>query len=999
MKPFAPPYAAPDEEIVPRLVRTVRRDVEAENRIDATATKLIEGIRERADSIGGLEDFLRDYGLTTREGLALMVMAEALLRVPDAATQDALIADKIGAGDWDATDSHSDTWFVSAATWGLGLSTRIVRPGETPQGVLASATKRIGAPAVRQGVRQAMRFLGHQFVLGQSIDDALKRARSSEANGFRYSYDMLGEGARTWDDAKRYARSYADAIERIGRAAGNKALPDRPGISVKLSALHPRYEARKRQQVMEQLCPTLLHLAEAAKSYDLNFTVDAEEQDRLELSLDVIGEVFASRALRDWDGFGLAVQAYGKRALPVIEWTAELAKTHDARLMVRLVKGAYWDTEVKHAQAEGAHDFPVFTRKPATDVSFLACAARMLELRPLLYPQFATHNALTVSTILEMADQTGAGRSGYEFQRLHGMGEELYAQVSTGRGPDGDGHVPCRIYAPVGGHRDLLAYLVRRLLENGANSSFVARVGDKRVAVSELLERPSRMLDDRPRHEAISRSHHLFGERRNSVGLEFGSREELDGVADALRTAADVPGVQSCDADGVADAFARATSALPAWSGMRPGDRAKVLEAAADRLEDERLSFIKLLAVEAGKTVDDGIAEVREAVDFLRFYAAEARRLMEPRALPGPAGEENIWTVRGRGVFATIAPWNFPLAIFLGQTSAALAAGNTVVAKPAPQTPAVALEAIRLLHRAGVPEEALVLVPGGIEVGRAITGDPNLAGIAFTGSTATAKAINRALADRDGAIVPIIAETGGINAMVVDATALPEQVTDDVLLSAFRSAGQRCSACRILYVQDDVADRIVEMIEGAAATLSLGDPRDVATDIGPIIDRDALRRLQDHVEAHREFVRWQGDAPTNGLFMPPTIIELPWAKTLDSEVFGPILHVKRYKASQLDRVIEEINATGYGLTFAVHSRIETTISKLTRGIEAGNVYVNRNQIGAVVGSQPFGGRGRSGTGPKAGGPLYLSRFVEERVVSTDTTAAGGNASLIAMEDA
>ena len=1002
VEPFAAPYAPPDEELVPDLVAQVERDVEAEGRIDATARRLIEGIRERAGTIGGLEDFLRDYGLSTREGLALMAMAEALLRVPDAATQDALIADKIGQGGWAEEHDEADTWFVSAAVWGLGLSTRVLRPGETPAGIVAALTKRLGAPAVRQGVRQAMRYLGHQFVLGQTIADALERARGAEARGARHSYDMLGEGARTADDARRYAKSYADAIAAIGRhtmkgRAGNKALPDRPGISVKLSALHPRYEARNRDAVLRELVPVLTELAEAARGYDLNFTVDAEEQDRLELSLDVIAATFANERLRGWDGFGLAVQAYGKRALAVIDWVADLARAHEARMMVRLVKGAYWDAEVKHAQVEGADDFPVWTRKPVTDVAFLACAGRMLEQRDALYPQIATHNALTVATVLEMADQTGAARDGYEFQRLHGMGEELYAQVSRGDGVDGRGPVACRVYAPVGGHRDLLAYLVRRLLENGANSSFVARVGDRKVRIYELLERPARLLADGPaRHPKIARSGTLFGARRNSAGIEFGSRRELNALVSAMREAPRPKPMREATVDEARAAMERAQAAFPAWRDTPLETRAATLERAADLLEEHHPRLMAVLAREAGKTVDDGVAEVREAVDFLRFYGAEARRLMIATPLPGPAGEENVHTLRGRGVAVTIAPWNFPLAIFLGQTAAALAAGNAVVAKPAPQTPLIGREAVALLHEAGVPEHAVQCVPGGAAVGEALVDHPHVAALAFTGSTATAKRINLALAGKDGPIVPLVAETGGINAMVVDATALPEQVADDVVTSAFRSAGQRCSACRILYVQEDVADRMLSMIEGAAATLRLGDPLDPATDIGPIIDADALERLEAHVAKHA--VRWRGDAP-EGLFMAPTIIELGPGQRLLEEVFGPVLHVKRYRAGKLDDVIAEVNATGYGLTFGLHSRIEGTVAHVVSRVEAGNIYVNRNQIGAVVGSQPFGGRGRSGTGPKAGGPLYLSRFVEERVVTTDTTAAGGNASLIAMGDA
>ncbi|MFQ6549508.1 L-glutamate gamma-semialdehyde dehydrogenase [Aestuariibius sp. 2305UL40-4] len=994
---FDAPFAPPDETLVPDLLARVKRDDQAEARIDRDARALIEGIRARAGRIGGLEDFLRDHGLSTKEGLALMVMAEALLRVPDAATQDALIADKIGAGDWTHAD-HADTLFVNAATWGLGLSTRIVRPGETPEGILSSTVRRIGGPAVRQGVRQAMRYLGHQFVLGRTIEEALKRARPLQAEGYRFSYDMLGEGARTRADADRYAQSYADAIDHIG-ASARGALPDRPGISVKLSALHPRYEPRNRDAVLAELVPTVLHLARAAKSHDLNFTVDAEEQDRLELSLDVIAAVFSDPTLRGWDGFGLAIQAYAKRALHVVNWCADLAAAKGARMMIRLVKGAYWDTEVKRAQVEGAHDFPVFTRKPATDVSYLACADALLDRRDVIYPQFATHNALTVATILDMAKaRPGDNRGGFEFQRLHGMGEDLYHQISEGAGVGEAGPIPCRIYAPVGGHRDLLAYLVRRLLENGANSSFVAQAGDRAIPVSELLERPSDALRDHaPRHPQIPLPKDIFRPRKNSAGIEFGHRAELDPITAAMQAAPAPqapPEATPADANRAMETLAKA---FPAWRDTPVEDRAAILETAADALEDDRAQLMSILAREAGKTIDDGIAEIREAADFLRYYAAEARRIMVTTPLPGPAGEENVHTLTGRGPFVAIAPWNFPLAIFLGQVAAALATGNTVAAKPAPQTPAIAKAAIDILHKAGVPKDALHLVPGGTETGAALTSHPDTAGVVFTGSTATAKAIQRALAASDGPIVPLIAETGGVNAMIADATALPEQVADDVTASAFRSAGQRCSACRILYVQEDVADRILTMITGAAATLRMGDPLDPATDIGPVIDQPALDRLKAHVAHWQDRLHWQADAP-GGLFMPPTILDLRPDDRLTEEIFGPILHVKRYAAADLDKVIEEINATGYGLTFAIHSRIEAKIAKVLGRIEAGNLYVNRNQIGAIVGSQPFGGRGLSGTGPKAGGPLYLTRFVEERVTSTDTTAAGGNASLIALSD-
>ncbi|MFD0915441.1 L-glutamate gamma-semialdehyde dehydrogenase [Pseudahrensia aquimaris] len=991
LAPFAAAYAPADEAVLPDLLQRIARDGVAQKQIDDKARSLIEGIRERAGSVGGMEDFLRDYGLSTKEGLALMVMAEALLRVPDAATQDALIADKITAGNWEDTEG-ADTWFVSAATWGLGLSSKIVRPDDSPSGLLSHLTKRIGGPAVRQGVRQSMRYLGHQFVLGQTIEEGLKRAGAQEAKGYRYSYDMLGEGARTWDDAKRYAASYADAIEEIGRKAGNKPLPDRPGISIKLSALHPRYTARNRDAVLRELVPEVLKLVQSAKSFDLNLTIDAEEADRLELSLDVIDAVFSDPSLRGWDGFGLAIQAYQKRAIAVIDWVADLCRKNDGRMMVRLVKGAYWDSEVKHAQVEGAADFPVFTRKAATDVSYTACARQMLLHRDVLYPQFATHNALTVATILAFAGDGEKG--GYEFQRLHGMGEELFEQITEGR----DG-VPCRIYAPVGHHRDLLAYLVRRLLENGANSSFVAQVGDKDVPIDDLLTSPASWLDDGAyRHPDIQLPRRLYAPRKNSRGIEFGSRVELKHTLDGMAAASLSGSLEAFGAEDVEACMAKAQAAFPAWRGRDVKERASILERAADLLESDTTRIMGVLAKEAGKTVDDGIAEVREAVDFLRYYAAEARRIMVPRMLPGPVGEDNAYSLTGRGVVVTIAPWNFPLAIFLGQVSAALAAGNAVVAKPAPQTPIIAAEALALLHKAGVPKDALILAPGGAETGQALVGDPRVAAIAFTGSTATAKAINLQLAQKPGAIIPFIAETGGTNAMIADATALPEQVTDDVILSAFRSAGQRCSACRILYVQEDVAERMLTMIQGSAATLEMGDPMLPQTDIGPVIDADALSRLRDYVVEKKDQIVWQGKAPEGGLFMAPTIIRLRDDEVLDREIFGPVLHVKTYKAGKLDAVIDEINSTGFGLTFALHSRIQAVIDHVTARVGAGNVYVNRNQIGAIVESQPFGGQGLSGTGPKAGGPLYLTRFVQERVVSTDTTAAGGNASLIALED-
>ncbi|MFC3164669.1 bifunctional proline dehydrogenase/L-glutamate gamma-semialdehyde dehydrogenase PutA [Ciceribacter thiooxidans] len=1026
--PFSAPFAGDDDVLLGQLAAELSFTPGQNTAIDRRAARFIEAIRDNSGSIGGVEDFLREYGLSTREGLALMVLAEALLRVPDALTQDRLIEDKLKEGGWSEHEAHGDSWFVSASAWALGLSARVIRPGETPEGVVRGLVKRLGLPTVRSATKQAMRFLGHHFVLGETMKDALSRAAKSEEKGYRHSFDMLGEGARTSADAKRYFQSYAEAIEAIGafmaKHGKGKRLPERMGISVKLSALHPRYLATHRDRVMRELVPDLLKLAQMAKAHELNFTVDAEEADRLELSLDVIAAVFADPSLAGWDGFGLAIQSYQKRAPEVIDYIDDLCVAHGRRMMVRLVKGAYWDTEIKRAQERGLDDYPVWTRKPATDLAYLACAGRMLAKRERIFPQFATHNALTVATILELA---GADRSGFEFQRLHGMGEALYNSLLSG-----EDRVACRIYAPVGGYRDLLAYLVRRLLENGANSSFVAVAGDKNVPVEKLLERPAERLgldEGRSvRHSQIPRPLQIYGARKNSAGFEFGHRESLAQLVKDLSAASFdiaavplVPGVApageaqpvlapadrsrrigtvvNATAADVDKAFIAARKGFATWSREPVETRAASLERMADLLEADRIRFVALLSAEAGKTLDDGIAEVREAIDFCRYYAAEARRLFAaPEAMPGPTGEDNRLLWRGRGVFACISPWNFPLAIFLGQVSAALAAGNAVLAKPAPQTPLVAYEAVRLFHRAGVPADVLCLLPGAGEVGAAIAAHPKLGGLAFTGSTATAQAINRSLAAKNGPIVPLIAETGGINAMIVDATALGEQVADDVVMSAFRSAGQRCSALRILYLQEDIADGMLEMIEGAARELTLGDPARITTDVGPVIDEKQQAMLTGHIEDMRKSqkVRYAGTVPNTGVFVAPHIIELDRPEALTKEVFGPVLHVVRWKAKDLPKVVEAIGATGYGLTLGVHSRIEATVRTVAETLDAGNVYVNRNMIGAVVGTQPFGGSGLSGTGFKAGGPAYLMRFAQEQVVSVNTAAAGGNASLIAI---
>jgi RHH-type proline utilization regulon transcriptional repressor/proline dehydrogenase/delta 1-pyrroline-5-carboxylate dehydrogenase len=1017
---FRAPYSPPDEDFARRFL--AHQPVpDAERRIDALATRLIEAIRSHAGGLGGIEDFLHAYSLSTQEGLALMVLAEALLRVPDAETIDRLIEDKLAGRDWSHPDHKGDTLLVSASAWTLGISARLITPGQTPENIIDSLARRFGQPALRLATRQAMRLLGSHFVHGQTIGEALTRAASDPES--RYSFDMLGEGARTGKDAERYLHSYAHAIDEIGKSSNATNLYERPGISVKLSALHPRYEAVSRERVLRELGPRLLELARKAKSYDLPFTVDAEEADRLELSLDVIGEVLRDPSLAGWDGFGLAVQAYQKRAPAVIEWLSNAADALSRRLMVRLVKGAYWDTEVKRAQERGLADYPVFTRKAMTDLCYMECVSLLLKARPHLFPQFATHNALTVASVIEQA----GGVADYEFQRLHGMGVELYDALRADY-PS----VACRVYAPVGGHRDLLAYLVRRLLENGANTSFVSVSADPGIPVETLVTRPRQWIASvaHARHSKIPLPRNLYmPERKNSPGVEFGDRAALRDLLTGIAEARPVRAAQSI-VDGklqggaaravlspatgeaigeVADAsealareaMAAAQRGFSQWSATTVEHRAHILNAAGDLLEQRRGDFIALLQREGGKTLDDCVAEWREAIDYCRYYAAEARKTLIPQMMPGPTGETNELRYRGRGVFVCIAPWNFPLAIFLGQVTAALVAGNTVVAKPAEQTPLIAYQTVRLLHEAGVPHTALHLVLGDGRVGAVLTGDARAAGVAFTGSTEVGRIINRTLAAKDGPIVPFIAETGGINAMIVDATALPEQVTDDAVGSIFRSAGQRCSALRLLCVQEQVADHIFEMVAGAAETLKLGDPSDPATQVGPVIDRESKDRLDGWIAKHERRIRYRWDRnhalPARGLFVPPTIIELERASDLQEEVFGPILHVVRFRADELHTLLDEIDSNATGLTLGIHSRIDARVTEIANRLANGNVYVNRNMVGAVVGTQPFGGTRLSGTGPKAGGPNYLRRFATEQVVTVNTAASGGNASLFAAD--
>ena len=981
--------------------------------IRARAENLIAELRG-SKHVGWIDRFLQEYGLNTDEGIALLGLAEAYLRVPDAFTADRLIQDKVGEGDWRAHAGASASMRVNSATIGLMLTRALVAAPEP--GPLKRLVQRMGEPAVRAGVASAMQIMGEQFVLGRDIAEGLRRSRKADGALFRYSFDMLGEGARTRADAAEYQAAYFDAIAAVGAAAQDGDVFARNTVSVKLSALHCRYEPLQASRAVPELTGLVLALARAAKAAGIGLTIDAEEADRLEMSLDIIAAVAFDPSLRGWDGLGMALQAYQRRAPAVVAWADALGAASGHRLSVRLVKGAYWDTEIKRAQENGLSDYPLFTRKAATDVSYLACARAMLEAKR-LYPAFATHNALTVATVLQWA---GARRD-FEFQRLHGMGVGLYERLIAEEG------VNARIYAPVGGYRDLLAYLVRRLLENGANSSFVNQLADAAISDDELLTDPGSLIvaANYSANPLIRAPGALYApERSNSVGLDI---SDPPTVADAMEIMsmtwlreADTktpkgatvildPADQGRVAGWIAEADAAtcvravgaAAAAQPAWAARDTEARAVCLERAADLLERGREQLMGLAVREAGKSFVDAVGEVREAVDFCRYYAAQARQRLKPEILPGPTGEHNELRLVGRGVFLCISPWNFPLAIFMGQVTAALVAGNAVVAKPAPQTPLIARRAVELLHEAGVPKDVLQLIPGGPDVGQALVADARVAGVAFTGSTATARRIARTLLEDEARpLVPLIAETGGLNAMIVDSTALAEQVVTDVVTSAFRSAGQRCSALRLLCLQEDIAEATLRMLKGAMAELRIGDPSDPATDVGPVIDQAAKARLMAYVAKHRDRVIAACDLPAEterGFFVAPTVIRLDAIEDLKEEVFGPILHVVTWKAGELDAVIDRINASGFGLTMGLHSRLGDAAERVQTRANVGNLYVNRSMIGAVVGVQPFGGEGLSGTGPKAGGPHYLFRFVNERTVSIDTTSAGGNASLMSLE--
>ena len=1017
---------ADEAPLVRKLADEARLPPDLARQTAERARQLVAAVRAGRKQQGGIDAFMQEYSLSSEEGVVLMCLAEALLRIPDAETQDRLIADKLAGRDWDSHLGQSDSLFVNASAWGLMLTGRFMELGKGATSDIGGYLKRLaarsGEPFIRSAMKQAMRIMGKQFVLGRTIDEALGVAKPLEKQGYRFSYDMLGEAAFTAHDAARYFSSYEAALARIGNAAGAGDVFTRPSISVKLSAFHPRYEEKQSARVLAELLPSVLRLARQAKALKVGFTIDAEEVNRLDLSLELFGQLAHDHSLKDWNGLGLAVQAYGKRAKPVLEWLAEVASQTGRRIPLRLVKGAYWDTEIKRAQEAGYAGYPVFTRKSSTDVSYLACAKFLLSRRDVFHPQFATHNAHTIAAVAVMA----GNEPGFEFQRLHGMGQALYDEVV---GPL-KMNLPCRIYAPVGSHEDLLAYLVRRLLENGANTSFVNRLADDEAPIAEIIADPVSATDalaDIP-HERIPLPGDIFAPRRNSAGLPLWdgqTREEIArGINDALasptaRTAGSGPlrpicsphdrrlqigEIREADDAAVAAAVSAAWAAQPAWDQRGGGQRAAIMDHAADLFEANRNRLLALLVREAGKTIDNALADLREAVDFLRYYAAGARDLFErPIILPGPTGERNEISLHGRGVFACIAPWNFPLAIFTGQAAAALAAGNSVIAKPAEQTPLIAFEAVALLHQAGVPAEALHILAGdGARIGRTLLSHPRLGGVAFTGSNETANIINRALAQRDGPILPLIAETGGMNAMIVDSSALPEQAIRDVIASAFDSAGQRCSAARILFVQDDIAQRVIAMLKGAMEELKIGDPMNYATDVGPVIDEEARTSLEAHKARMAREAKVIADLQlpadcAHGTYVAPAAYELTSISALKREVFGPVLHVVQFAGARIGDVCDEINATGYGLTLGLHTRIERTAAEIRARIRAGNIYVNRNQIGAVVGAQPFGGEGLSGTGPKAGGPHYLQRFAVERVCSTDTTASGGNAALMSME--
>ena len=1028
-------YLADEEALVNELIEIADSGKSSRTKIQGTATTLVRAVRKRSAKEGGIDAFLRQYDLSSEEGVLLMCIAEALLRIPDADTADRLIADKITSAQWQDHLGASDSLFVNASTWGLMLTGQLLTLSDAtitnPAMFLGRLAGRAGEPVVRTAMRQAMRIMGHQFVMGRTIEEALGRSQKNEGRDYRYSFDMLGEAALTEADAARYLKSYSSAIDSIGDSIESPIdVFSAPSISVKLSALHPRYSYTQYDRVMDELVPRVAELAVQARDRGIALTIDAEEADRLEISLEIFERVYKDKRLGSYKGLGLAVQAYQRRAADVVKFLISTAEAVGRRIPVRLVKGAYWDTEIKHGQELGLESYPVFTRKAHTDVSYLACARLLINAGEHLYPQFATHNAHTLASILHF---TGS-KTEFEFQRLHGMGEDLYAEVID---PDKFGR-PCRVYAPVGSHEDLLPYLVRRLLENGANTSFVNRIIDASIDVKDIVEDPIDVTRDgasKP-HPRIPSPLDIFQpERKNSRGINLPDRSLLTATLEAMQKASaaklsasaivggqamsgeKVPSVnpadtkqvvgicQVADAKAVDRALDLAAKHQGDWDRTSASDRAAILRKTADLFEQHAAELMSICVIEAGKTLPDAVSELREAVDFLRYYAVQASRLYGERTtLPGPTGEHNQLGMRGQGIFVCISPWNFPLAIFTGQVAAALASGNAVLAKPAEQTPLIAHRAVQLLLQAGIPEGVLHFLPGdGARVGGRAVADPRVSGVAFTGSTETAKIINQALANRDGPIATLIAETGGQNAMFVDSSALPEQVVLDTVYSAFNSAGQRCSALRVLCLQEEIAPRVIELLSGHMEELRIGDPSDLATDVGPTIDAQARDVISKHVDnlSRQATVVHQCSLPKDtdsGTFYPPTAIEIDSLDYLQREVFGPVLHIMRFPSGRLASALEAVNRLGYGLTMGVHSRIDSRARAITDSSTAGNIYINRNIIGAVVGVQPFGGRGLSGTGPKAGGPNYLPRFGIEYTVSNNISAVGGNASLLSLDD-
>lgn len=1023
-------YRMDENECLDNLIKDAAFPENDTAHIIARAKDLVAETREYKKKQSKIDSLLHQYDLSTDEGIALMCLAEALLRIPDKATMDKFISDKLSTADWKNHFSKDNSLFINAATMSLLVTGAVYGPTIDNEKNLASSLKRassrLGASMIRPVILQMMKAIGAQFVMGQNIDDALNRATELESMGYRFSYDMLGEAARTQSDADNYYASYVKAIDAIGKVANAESPAKNPGISVKLSALHPRYEYTKRERVLKELPPLLLALAQQAKKYNIGLTVDAEEADRLELSLEIFEKIYADPSLTGWEGFGLAVQAYQKRATKVIDWLTDLSKRHGKRIMVRLVKGAYWDAEIKMSQIQGFENYPVFTRKNSTDVSYLACAKKLLARSDCFYPQFGTHNAYSAAAIMQIA---GSNKE-FEFQCLHGMGRPLYDQIVDKNKFD----TPCRIYAPVGTHKDLLGYLVRRLLENGANSSFVNKLADDKTPIDKIVFDPvARIatLTNKP-HPKIPLPKDIYGLWQNSEGIDLSNPTALSQLKKAMEAAANemwmvgpivngktisngnaqtvtspsnselvIGQVNKATEADVEEALQVADAARKKWAETPVEERATILERAADLFQEEMPALMAILTREGGKHIIDCMSEVRETIDYCRYYAYRAREDLKPTPLPGPTGEHNELQLHPRGVVACISPWNFPLAIFSGQILAALAAGNPVLAKPAEQTPIIAYKAVQIMHKAGIPTDVLQLLIGkGSIVGAKMVSDPRVTGVMFTGSTETAKFIEQSLAKRTGPIAFLIAETGGQNAMIVDSSALCEQAVIDIATSSFNSAGQRCSALRVLFVQEEMAPKLLEMLKGYMAELAIGDPSLLATDIGPVIDKDAQEMLQNHAAKMNREAKLIAEVPMHstprGSYFAPCAFELSDLSILEGEVFGPILHIIRYKANELDKVMDAIINTGFGLTMGIHSRIDATVAYITSRMPVGNIYVNRNMIGAVVGVQPFGGERLSGTGPKAGGPHYLPRLCVERAVSTNTTAVGGNARLVSL---